>query len=387
MDLFAFYPPSGVLLCKPCGYGVPPSALNTHIILYHLNDARNAATNPQAPSQSPKPAELLANYLRERYHLLDPATTKIPTPPATDPPIPELKLHRGYQCTRCDYVLRLGAKEAQNSMGKHFNIHRLVPRKPGRPAKIAGIPLEDTGPTFSEVYCQRFFVSGAQSSFFTVNVPNQVQDLVKSRPRGHADVYRALIDEQLTAGNHEQDARAQVYSSQVSKTEVSPWHEMTRWPRYFNGLSMADVAPLAYAANPITEPALVVLGESFERLIEHAHQSILEDRISVFDQAQINSFIAGRSGKHDRMLMVKLGKNTFRAYKGLWKRLLCFVYRTSQPAQSIPLPHRLTNDQLFQLDRVMCLAVELSSLQRLPGSDTSPYPYEHPKIYDLLDEP
>jgi hypothetical protein len=92
---------------------------------------------------------------------------------------------------------------------------------------------------------------------------------------------------------------------------------MTRWPRYFNGLDMADVAPLAYAANPITELALVVLGESFKRLIEHAHQSILEDTISVFDRAQINSFIAGRSRKHDRMLIVKLGKNTFRAYKGL----------------------------------------------------------------------
>jgi hypothetical protein len=46
---------------------------------------------------------------------------------------------------------------------------------------------------------------------------------------------------------------------------------MTRWPRYFHGLNMADVAPLAYAANPITEPALVLLGESFDRLIERAY--------------------------------------------------------------------------------------------------------------------
>jgi hypothetical protein len=45
-----------------------------------------------------------------------------------------------------------------------------------------------------------------------------------------------LIDEQLTAGNDEQDARAQIYDSQVSKTEVSLWLEMTRWPRYFHGL-------------------------------------------------------------------------------------------------------------------------------------------------------
>jgi hypothetical protein len=71
---------------------------------------------------------------------------------------------------------------------------------------------------------------------------------VKIRPRGHADLYRALIDQQLTVGSHEQEVRAEIYSSQVTETEVSPRLEMTRWPRYFHGLNMADVAPLAYAA-------------------------------------------------------------------------------------------------------------------------------------------
>jgi hypothetical protein len=227
-----------------------------------------------ASSKSKKPAELLANYLRERFQLLDPATAKIPTPPSTDPPILELQLYRGYQCTRCEFI-RLRTKTALGQMGTHFNQHRLLQRKKGeRQQRIADIPEEDKGPVFREIYCQRFFVSGAQSSYFTVNVPDQVQELVKSTPKGHADVFRALIDEQLTAGNEEQDARAQIYNSQVSKTEVSLWLEMTRWPRYFHGLNMADVAPLAYAANPITEPALVLLGESFDRLIELAHRSI-----------------------------------------------------------------------------------------------------------------
>jgi hypothetical protein len=372
MDLFTFYPPSSVLICKPCSYAVPPTTLSSHIRLHHLHDARYAAIDFFAAPHSKNPATLLANYLCERYQLLDPATAKLPTPPATNPPIPELKLYRGYQCTRCSFVLRSQGKEAKNQMGRHFNIHRLVPRKPGRQAKIAGIPAQDSGPMFTEVFCQRFFVAGAQSSFFTVNVPDQVQDLVKARPRGHADVFRALIDAQLTAGNDEQDAQAQIYNSQVSKTEVSPWLEMTRWPRYFHGLNMADVAPLAYAANPITEPALVLLGESFDRLIELAHRSICEDKISVFDQAQINSFIAGRSGKHDRMLMVKLAKSTFRKYKSIWKRLLCFVYRTSQLTQSIPLLHRLTNAQLSYLDRALRLAEELSPVQRLLQSDPLP---------------
>jgi hypothetical protein len=128
MNLFVFYTPSSGMLCKPCGYAVPPTALATHISIYHLSDARDAATSSLASSKSKKPAELLANYLRERFPLLNPATAKIPTPPSTDPPIPELQLHRGYQCTRCEFI-RLQNKTALVQMGTHFNQHRLLPRK------------------------------------------------------------------------------------------------------------------------------------------------------------------------------------------------------------------------------------------------------------------
>jgi hypothetical protein len=372
MDLFTFYPPSSVLICKPCGYAVPPTTLSSHIRVHHLEDARYAATNPSTSSNPRNAAKLLTTYLGEQYQLLDPATTNIPTPPATTPPIPDLTLYPGYQCTCCSFVIRSGGKEAKTSMGKHFNIHRLVPRKRGGQAKIAGIPTKDNGPMFTKVFCQRFFVTGLQSSFFTVTVLDQAQGLVETTPRGQANVFQALVDEQLAAGTQEQDARAQIYSSHISKTEISPWLEMTRWPRYFHGLNLAEVAPLAYAANPITEPALVVLSESFDRLIERAHQSICKDKISVFDQAQINSFTTGYSDKRNRMLVVKLQKNTFRAYKGLWKRLLCFVYRTSQLMQSIPLLHRLTDSQLFHLNQALHLTEELLSVQRLSGSNAPP---------------
>jgi hypothetical protein len=85
MDLFAFYPPSSVLICKPCGYAVPPTTLATHIKVHHLHDARHAATNLFDAPQSRNLATLLANYLCERYQLLDPAIVKLPTPPACGP--------------------------------------------------------------------------------------------------------------------------------------------------------------------------------------------------------------------------------------------------------------------------------------------------------------
>jgi hypothetical protein len=140
-------------------------------------------------------------------------------------------------------------------MNTHFNEHRSLPRKGGRPKRIVDTPEQDKGPVFREIYCQRFFVQGIQASFFKANVPKQVQELVKARVRGHADLYRALIDEQLTVGKHGRDVRAKIYSSQVSKTEVLPWLEMTRWSRYLNGLSTSDSMPLLLITNVMLETA------------------------------------------------------------------------------------------------------------------------------------
>jgi hypothetical protein len=140
-------------------------------------------------------------------------------------------------------------------MNTHFNEHGSLPRKCGRLKRIADTPEQDKGPGSREIYCQRFFVQGIQASFSKVNVLKQVQELVKARLRGHADLYRALIDEQLTVGKHGQDARAKIYSSQVSKTEVLPWLEMTRWSRYLNGLSTSDSMPLLLITNVMLETA------------------------------------------------------------------------------------------------------------------------------------
>lgn len=268
-------------------------------------------------------------------------------------------------------------------MKRHFGKHRLLARRKGRPGKSASIPEEDRGPMFKEVYCQRFFISCHQSSFFVVHVPPKLQNLMAKPQTRKVDLLRAIINEQLHAGILEQQVIAQTYSSPVAKTEVSPWLEITKWPRYFDGLDMTKVAPLAYGPNPVTEAALVIMGESSDRIIEQAYRSICEDRISVFDQAKINSFISGRSARQDRMIMIKLQKGTFRAYKGLWKRLLCFVYRTSLPSQEIPLLHRFTNEQLCRLDRTMNLASDLLHLRSLGGDDKIFKDEEHEMANDI----
>lgn len=110
----------------------------------------------------------------------------------------------------------------------------------------------------------------------------------------------------------------------------------------------------------IVEPLLQLIAESVDRIVEQAHASICEHRIGVFDQAKVNSFVAdGDSAKTERILMVKLKKRTFREYKNLWKRLLCFVCRTSQLDVQAQLPHQFTTSQLFHIRNATSYVQEL----------------------------
>ena len=54
---------------------------------------------------------------------------------------------------------------------------------------------------------------------------------------------------------------------------------MIRWARYVNGHTFATLAPLAYLADPTKEALLFQLGESLDRIVEQAYESICQDKI------------------------------------------------------------------------------------------------------------
>ena len=70
---------------------------------------------------------------------------------------------------------------------------------------------------------------------------------------------------------------------------------------------------------------MALLLDAFDRVIEQARASLREDRVNVFDQHRINSFIPRRS--HSKALWHKLKEPTYRAYKKVWRQLLCYLYR------------------------------------------------------------
>jgi hypothetical protein len=60
MDLFTYYTQYRVLVCKPCGYAVPPAHLESHISKNHPHDACRAAGVDPVHSRARKSAALLA---------------------------------------------------------------------------------------------------------------------------------------------------------------------------------------------------------------------------------------------------------------------------------------------------------------------------------------
>ncbi|KAK3679563.1 hypothetical protein LTR37_021409, partial [Vermiconidia calcicola] len=136
---------------------------------------------------------------------------------------------------------------------------------------------------------------------------------------------------------------------------------MTRWPEYLRGHHLPSAAALVALPQIESEPALVALCSSLNRIVEEAYHSVCCDQINPFEQARINSFLQ-RPSAADRPLMVKLKKSTWRQYVRVWEALLCFTYRTAQRGCRVELRHQLTNRQVVQLDDAVTRAEELLRL-------------------------
>lgn len=121
-------------------------------------------------------------------------------------------------------------------------------------------------------------------------------------------------------------------------TQASPWLDLTQWARYTQGHDLHQAAglirlPSSYqrAGSVITQTIdptdyhLPTILESLDRIIEQARVSLQEGQVNVFDQHRVNGFLSRRSAH--RPLLYKLKDDTYKAYKKVWKQLLCFLYQ------------------------------------------------------------
>lgn len=346
MDLFQYLDDYQTWVCIACGYGVKLNHYTAHLMRCHTD-------HPKLGSS--KKVRIVVEELMQKSPI-NPDTPCFQPPRAGTLALPYLPIYDGLGCLQCGY-----ASSSETTMLKHCQKqHVECKRGRGRPLKAA----EAAALRWKKVSYQRLFVAGSRSHFFAVIPPAEIQEEEETRKRQEmahmlpeADYIRAQIEEVLEEGSRETTALENVILDNAAQTEVSPWLEMTRWPKYLHGYSFGEVAPLAAPADPISEPILAEFSESLDRIVEEAHNSICNDKVNVFDQARINSFIQRRRA-WDRPLMTKLRKSTYREYKKVFQRLICFAYRTIQPGQRVALSHRLTTTQLAHFDQMIGFSEE-----------------------------
>ena len=356
----------GIIICRPCQYALVPREIKSHLQMHHQKE--EGLTRHEI-------AALCRRFLV--YPLQPPElVSKIQVSP-TSPPIPLLRIyHDGFCCKLCPsakpYVCR-----TRSGLGQHWKEQHQLSRHRGAPTTAERLTHDFDALAAFPVACQTFFKRSLFIRYFPVQPASST--IVQGIEAGSGSGAQALsLPEQIELQLYQKLADVQPASSAVLGqrhfSQVSPWLDTTKWIQYLQGHNLVQAAQLIYLPRPIADQALVestedgqgehhllLLLDLFDRVIEHARSSLLEDKVNVFDQHRVNSFIPRRD--HAWPLLHKLREPTYRSYKKVWKQLLCFLYRLVWKKQTPILHCRLTSAQSTALHVVLEAAAELARKQ------------------------
>ncbi|KAI7722752.1 hypothetical protein KC353_g226 [Hortaea werneckii] len=347
-DYFLHLPEYHVAVCRSCCYAVWSDRIRNHLKENHsgLSSRERGSIIEDLGGWLP-----LARF-----------GDAIPLPQVVERPVEGLRLFLdGLQCRlqpgTCVFSCR-----SLKTLKKHWrDVHswKVVGTRGGSRTKAAQEALaQRQANAWKPVHCQSFFATGQHAGYVVVLLPQPEESKVSQRPEPGPDAFATAILQDLTVLEQAEHERAEVVCDTSSTKEVSPWLQLTRWSSYLCGQHTPSVAALLVQPTRDSEPVLVALCESLERIVIDAHASVLNDRINAFDQVHINSFLH-RPHVTDRPLTVKLQKATWKRYIRVWTGLLCFAYRTTQPGQRISLRHQLTSRQ------AACLIEATRHIERL----------------------
>lgn len=326
-ECFKYLPHWRVLLCSGCGYCLLPRVRTWE---RHLRN----------PHQIYKKQLTSLVRIFQTYDLVAP--THVDTPTTTVPSIDGLRKHKGHRCLRCPDGLTTNAEVIRRHISKAHS-HEV--------AEHGSIAL------WEECTLQTFFAQKGYLKYFVVE--EEAWRREKPQPSSATTVVE-VVEQQLARKLDELKERYAGIQPTGHRTQVSPWLETTRWASYLCGQDLNKAARLIELPNRTTDDQLLPeLLMAFDRTIEDARVSILEDKISVFDQHRVNSFIRRRSAP--RPIVSKLYEGTYRKYKVVWKRLLCCVYRMVCKNQKPSLHCTITNSQSKALDEVISAVKALQS--------------------------
>lgn len=350
-DCFTILPEYQIVLCKIYHYCVWPDNIRTHLRTKHKRLPRIER------AQIDEDVRTWSGILRSPNQFSIPQSVK--------KPVQGLRLFQdGKQCLlepdKCAFVCR-----SIGSLSKHWQLAHSWSVTGKRGGARTALSLQGSAQKRADVWrpvhCQRFFHTGRHTSHFIVHPENRGENNASRCETSQPESIISAVLQDLAALERDQEKQSNVACDENSAKETSPWLQLTRWLSYLHRKSLLDVAALVRQPESNTEPALLSICNSLERVIEDAYHSLCNNSINVFDQVRMNSFLQ-RPSAPDRPIIVKLQRSIWRHYTRIWKALLSFVVRTAQLSNNIQLRHQLTNRQASVLQMAVFKAEEMVQL-------------------------
>lgn len=340
-----------MIICKACQYALVPVEIASHLRTKHQKDEGFTAAQ----------ITVIANHCLT-YPARPPAWIKEMPVELDTTAIPFLRLyHSAFSCRRCPVTHPYTCLD-ERSMVVHLKERHQWSRPKGRQSGASqgasGLQIVAAFP----VACQTFFRRNLYIRHLpvnptpgTVNLEDQPGESRSCPPTPSiSEQVKLQLSEKLAASNR----AAPNLQDQQHFSQVPPWLETTRWTRYLHGQDLVQAARLIEIPSLVadqqedqSEALLLLLLDSFDRVIEQARASLLEDKVNVFDQHRVDSFIPRRS--YSRPLWHKLKESTYLSYKKVWKQFLCFLYRLVRQRQALMLHCRLTSTQSAALEATL----------------------------------
>lgn len=224
---------------------------------------------------------------------------------------------------------------------------------------------------------QRFFPARSKLSYFSVYTLNSSSHAtVDQRIPQSSDAISPPCPELWNQVQDQLDEQEQIASTTIRSTyqyqdlsnnqysiQLTPWLEVTHWINFLRSQNLRFVVHLTLLSiSDSSDYTLTAILQAFDRIIEEGREFVRQDRISVFDQHRINSFIRNRS--YHRPILIKLKKATYRYYQTVWKRLICYIYRFITLRQEPQLHFVITDQQSITLNWMMTTVATMEETER-----------------------
>lgn len=361
MDSFIHLPEYRIVICKECKFAVVGAAIKKHL------QGKHKGVTKVERLRVAREISQIPHLIQTEVELQD---FQFPSP--NTPPITGLTVEQnGLKCRQCSYVV-CGRRNIQ----EHCRVEHGWENDRGKGREAFDKREErraqngDDLPWIQGIRCQRFFKSRSKSQYFEVGraVAEEDRTEMSGMSRNVRRIVRAGLDRIA------KKSRETIKAMDESK-EPNPWLRRVGWVGHLEGKDPPRLLAAIQKPDAVKEITLATIMASFERIANAAQQTTTPAVVGRHTCFEINR--KEHNSKARKPFDSQMDAETWIRYKGIWKKSLCYLFRTQTDWEPEDRPeYELTTLQENAFDALVEAVEGLREHEERRGEEGEPSPAE-----------